>query len=158
MSTRCQIGVYDEPIKSNKDLENHIALIYRHSDGYPEGDSGVIADLLPFLKWFENERGFDVEYIAARLLQYMCNKYDDHGKEWDKKAGREIDEKALTGLLGHGICNALHGDIEYFYAISEGKIKIYTTSWGSGFKDFKEIGEIDILKDEGFKIPEEDKE
>jgi hypothetical protein len=36
MSTRCQIGFYPE--KPTKDtLQNPDALIYKHSDGYPEG-------------------------------------------------------------------------------------------------------------------------
>ncbi len=40
MSTRCQIGFY-EP--RQKDLTKFEALIYRHSDGYPDTDCGTVA-------------------------------------------------------------------------------------------------------------------
>jgi hypothetical protein len=42
MSTRCQIGIYSNE-KSAIDCPD--ILIYRHSDGYPDTDCGVVADL-----------------------------------------------------------------------------------------------------------------
>ena len=107
MSTRCQIGFYDS---MEKDLEKYEALIYRHSDGYPEG---VLPDIVPFLKEFSSDRGMtDIEYCSARLLQHLTNLYDAYAKNF----------------LGYGISNSFHGDIEYFYAIcSNGVINIYTS-------------------------------
>lgn len=114
MSTRCQIAFYEsEP----KDLNNFEALIYRHSDGYPEG---VMPDIEPFLKWWSKGRGLDdIEYVSARLLQYLCNRYDMHGYEYDKK------DKDFTGTLGHGICKDFHQDIEYLYVIYPNQLEVY---------------------------------
>jgi hypothetical protein len=49
MSTCCQIGFY-EP--DNFDLLKPDALLYRHSDGYPGGNGGVLAEIVPFLRVF----------------------------------------------------------------------------------------------------------
>jgi len=119
MSTRCQIGFYD---KKEDKLQDFQSLIYRHSDGYPEG---VLPDITPFLKWWKNERGLsDSEYASARLLQYLCNRYDGHNADYWK----EIDKKPnddLTGTLGHGICKNFHWDIEYFYKIYPNELQVY---------------------------------
>ncbi len=107
MSTRCQIGIYN-----NKEVNNHdfVALLYRHTDGYPDG---ILPDIKPFLKEFDIERGCeDTEYLAARLLQYLCNKHDLHKKDF----------------IGLGICNDFHEDIEYFYKISPHLIEVYKTT------------------------------
>lgn len=115
MSTRCQIGFYTKkPTKSQ--LLKPDALIYRHSDGYPEG---VLPDLEPIVCEFALKRGLDdTEYASARVLQQLCNIYDSKMKEW----GYEPD------FLGYGICKVFHGDIEYYYAISPERIDIYETS------------------------------
>lgn len=96
MSTRCQIIINDkDKIRSNT------AMIYQHYDGYPDTDNGVIANIVPFLKDFKKNRGLDdLEYLAARLLQYLINKNDK--------------EK----YTGYGICNQLHIDIEYLYIVT----------------------------------------
>lgn len=110
MSTRSQIGFYKE---RNSKLKSWEALIYRHSDGYPEG---VLPDIIPFLRWWKGSRGIsDLEYCSARLLQYLCNQYD----------GTDIVNKDYTGTLGHGICNQFHGDIEYFYFVYPNGVKVY---------------------------------
>jgi len=74
MSTRCQIAFYDRRPRGEKSImEKWEALVYRHSDGYPEG---VMPELVPFLRRWMKVRGWDLEYCAARLLQDMCNRYD----------------------------------------------------------------------------------
>jgi hypothetical protein len=109
------------------------AMLYRHSDGYPgtSEDSmfrcawdqsageflppsfndetgpewGVLWDIVPYIRWFRRIRGFhDDEYLAARLLQYLCNKYDTYFTGATKNGP--------TGVLGHGICGdgRVHGD------------------------------------------------
>lgn len=116
MSTRCQIGLY-EP--NEKDLNKWEALIYRHSDGYPGtvNESGVLADIIPFLHWWNSGRGIgDYEYCSARLLQYLCNKYD-----------LMAETPEFTGTLGHGICKGFHSDIAYFYAIYPDRLRVFET-------------------------------
>ena len=78
MSTRCQIGVYENKDKSLKEFD---VLLYRHSDGYPgkadNSEGGVLPEIIPFLKWWKSQRGIsDTEYAGARLLQWLCNNYD----------------------------------------------------------------------------------
>ena len=113
MSTRCQIAFYQaEP----KDLNKFESLIYRHSDGYP---TGVLPDILPFLKLWVKNRGIeDIEYCSARLLQKLCNEYD--------KGMNEMYE----GKTGYGICVELHGDIEYLYAVYPNKVNVYEVKFG----------------------------
>lgn len=143
MSTRSQIGFYEDDTKK---LEEFEALIYRHSDGYP---SGVLPDIMPFLSWWAKGRGMnDTEYLSARLLQYLCNEYDAHTVEWakgrlDRAFGNkeetlkeiEMTEK-FTGELGHGICKGFHCDIEYLYAISPSGVMVFEVSIGN-WEDFK---------------------
>ncbi len=113
MSTRCQMGIYANDTMSIKSAE---VFIYRHSDGYPGTEYGVVNCILPFLKWFNKERGIDDrEYCAARLLQHLTN------------VGDHIPSKSeyTVGTTGFGVDTQLHGDIEYFYHISPAKLKVY---------------------------------
>lgn len=127
MSTRCQIGFYEA---EEKNLANFKVLIYRHSDGYPDGESGVVADVMPFLRWWKTERGIsDFEYCSARLLQYLCNKYDNYSHVLFKNEANGTFESekigAFTGTLGHGISKGFHGDIDYLYAVRPDRLEIY---------------------------------
>ena len=128
MSTRAQIGFYES---EEKDLSKWEALIYRHSDGYPDTSTGVLAEILPFLQWWSEGRGLDdSEYCSARLLQYLCNKYDERGDEFEVRLNPDVvvtEKRKFTGILGHGICNGFYGDIEYFYAIYPDRLEVYDT-------------------------------
>ena len=121
MSTRCQIAFYEE---EPKELSKPKVLLYRHSDGYPEG---VVPDIKPFLEWWEREgRGIrDIEYVSARLLQYLCNKYDGHSEELRKENNWGKEEKGFTGETGYGICKDFHRDIEYLYVVYPSVLKVY---------------------------------
>ena len=102
MSTRCQIGFYEQGVK---DLTKFEALIYRHCDGYPDGESGVPADIVPILKDFNKNRGLDdTEYASAWLVA-----------------------KLKTDYLNIGISKDFHGDIEYFYAVYPDRLEVYKT-------------------------------
>jgi hypothetical protein len=35
------------------------ALIYRHWDGYPDDNSGVLATIIPFIREFKRLQGYD---------------------------------------------------------------------------------------------------
>ena len=100
MSTRCQIGFYEQ---GEKDLNKWDALLYRHSDGYPESEHGVVATIKPILDDFQAKRGLDdLEYAAAWLVA-----------------------KLKTDYLNIGISNGFHGDIEYYYAIRPEAMEVY---------------------------------
>ena len=134
MSTRCNIGVYEN--KEDK-LDDFYALLYRHSDGYPEG---VLPEIVPFLKWWDQQRGIgDTEYCGARLLQYLCNQSD--GGPAIKTAELLNKNTDYTGIYGYGICKYIHWDIEYFYKIYPKAVEVYETP----FKAFNDsTGKIDF--------------
>ena len=93
MSTRCQIGIYENGKAKFKEF---YALLYRHSDGYPgtiDGKKwGVLTDVVPFLRWWKTQRGIsDLEYTSARLLQYLCNTYDGHGNGTENLLSKNTD-------------------------------------------------------------------
>ena len=135
MSTRCQIGIYENDTRLNKPE----VLLYRHSDGYPDG---VLPEMMPFLRWFKKGRGMDVEYLGARLLQWLCNKYDGYGIA--NNFSPEIYDAGMTGVLGYGICKELHGDIEFYYAVYPDKVDVYECGWDASFNDFKLIKTLAI--------------
>jgi len=144
MSTRCQIGFYQNKESKLQDFE---ALLYRHSDGYPGTANGkqpgVLADIIPFLRWWKTQRGIkDLEYCAARLLQWLCDQSDVLPIRVEKTLGENTD---FTGIYGHGICRCFHQDIEYFYKIYPDAVEIYAVedNWDEfnpdGFKLIKTV-------------------
>jgi hypothetical protein len=143
MSTRCQIGVY--PAKDS-DLKDYTALLYRHSDGYPGTEDGkeygVLPDILPFIKEFLKKRGNDAEYLAARLIQYMCNNYDGEMQEFRAKGNPVVFN---SDMLGFGICNGFHSDIEFFYAIFPDRLEVYTCGWDEGPEKWNKIQTISLV-------------
>jgi len=118
MSTRCQIGFYPSEKTPLNDWE---ALIYRHSDGYPEEEFGVIKTIAPILQDFHRERGLeDIEYSSAWLVA-----------------------KLKTDFLNIGITKKIHSDIRYFYHVSPQGIRVFEIAddfyHNSSFENMKEI-------------------
>lgn len=130
MSTRCQIGFYygDNEQPFNKPS----ALIYKHSDGYEEG---VMPELLEYLKDPENARNIgDPEYLSAWYLYKLMGGFEEKGY-------------TSMGRIGFGICDGIHGDIEYYYAVYPDKVEIYETrGWDVDFDDFKLIKTVKLTK------------
>lgn len=136
MSTRCQIGFYQA---GEADLKKFEALLYRHSDGYPgteDGEEyGVLSEIVPFLRWFDNNRGTgDLEYVSARLLQHLCALHDKDSRDFDKDhegppRSHPYPDGSVYGALGYGICKAFHGDIQYFYRIDPKRIEVWEVTW-----------------------------
>ena len=102
MSTRCMIEV------------DHCAVkLYRHSDGYPEGESGVLASLIPQCKKFLAHRGWDPSYLLARIAQWQMDESDADMAEFRK--GQNM--KPQVECLSFGLDTQYHGDLEYVYII-----------------------------------------
>jgi len=119
MSTRCQVGFYPN---DEEDLTKWEALIYRHMDGYPGSQHGVIAELMPILQNFDKNRGLsDIEYAAAWLVR--CWKENE---------------------LNIGICRVFHGDIEYFYAVYKDHVDVYSCGFGSSPENWKHLITVDM--------------
>jgi len=125
MSTRCQIGFYPT---ENTPVDNWEALIYKHHDGYPDSDNGIIALIKPYLDDFAKHRGLsDLEYASAFLL-------------WKMQQQLKADDTGQWAMTGFGICKVFHGDIAYYYHVSPACIKVYKVLYGE-FE--KKDGEID---------------
>lgn len=112
MSTRTQIMV----------RENEKCKIYKHSDGYPEG---VLDVLLPTVTMFQEHRGWDSEYLTARIL--MAFAVDEHERYKEYQAEYEKDPEGPYSFVkyfggqmkvtGFGLDPDWHGDIEFAYVI-----------------------------------------
>lgn len=116
MSTRCQLGFYNE---GEENLENWEVLIYRHTDGNPKS---VLADIIPILKEIDEAIGFpDVEYASAFLVAQLKTDYKNIG-----------------------ISKEFHGDIDYFYQIFRDRIKVYQCRYGSPRSEWQLIKTISL--------------
>lgn len=101
MSTRCQIHfVYDADDKA-------FPSIYRHSDGYPEGEHGIIATLREFfsdvVSQCRDTRFNDPEYLAAKFVVWQALRY--------------ATPDAPLDFLGLGVAYSRHGDLSYEYRV-----------------------------------------
>ena len=73
MSTPCNITVRD-------DTGKEIVIVYKHTDGYPDGPAGMIAELQKFIREIRNHsthgpRLNDAELVASRLVVYLAREY-----------------------------------------------------------------------------------
>jgi len=93
MSTRCNIIIKDE--------YNSIQL-YRHCDGYPESEHGVIATLPQALKFAWPLPRMEASDMAAAVIA-----------AWKQQGGGNIYVDGEAHLP-----DSLHGDIDYYYVIS----------------------------------------
>jgi len=131
MSTRCQIEfkhVYNYFKRKRPIIERRT--VYRHSDGYPEDECGVINTLKQFLKW-NGGRNSDIEYQTANFIYWSKRKFEElyFNKDWTgtikKKADKNLkwsdvgSTNVSTLHTGFGVCenDGFHGDIEYFYEV-----------------------------------------
>ena len=120
MSTRCQIDfVVKGRFKNGKAFEER-RRVYRHSDGYPNGEAGVIAELEKFLNW-NNGRNTDVEYAAANFIYWSKKEMVEHFAKWKKERGDKYtqEDHDSDAQLGFGVCDPkqFHSDIEYWYEV-----------------------------------------
>ncbi|SDD93436.1 hypothetical protein [Natrinema hispanicum] len=132
MSTRSQLRfVHRNESAAEQDSTNHIAQVYRHSDGYPESVLQDLAQLKQLLEKTRTERG--PSYAAAQFifLETLSSMglYIDEGRERSIRADQPDDlldpsnmehlEQPLF-LLGHDVenpANGIHGDEEYLYIV-----------------------------------------
>lgn len=124
MSTRSQMRWID--------CDEVVATIYRHSDGYPDGENGVIADLKKFIKWLtggDQPRPIgDIEYASANWIYWNKKNTIEHlsGDCESDEEKKEIAER--WEKIGFGICpntdEHIHGDTEYLYEFDGHNIKV----------------------------------
>lgn len=100
MSTRCVVNFCSG--------KNIIAKVYRHYDGYPNGDTGMIASLNQFFEDVKKEtqdtRFTDPSYLAAKFVVWQANEYS-------RKPGS-------LEFSGVGVVLQDPGDIEYIWFVN----------------------------------------
>lgn len=125
MSTRCQIDFVDIYTVESKLYTDRVR-IYRHSDGYPDTESGVIPNLKKFLKWNKG-KNFNCEYAAANFILWSKLAYIHTMNVFGDISKKHTIESILfpahgsdtSYLLCEGVCNLkdFHSDIEYYYEV-----------------------------------------
>jgi len=138
MSTRCHIIVEDQEWGYN-------TILYRHSDGYPDGTHGVVYALAEFMQMFMHRRGWDPCFMPAQLLHFLISKDAAHMVEYMKEDikrfggpsqyQQEVLDTDGNNLLGYGISSEIHGDIEYAYVITKDGVNVYSTPCMGGCED-----------------------
>ena len=115
MSTRCQIQIEGEPIK-----------IYKHCDGYPNGEHGVLATLQPFVDFFLAKRGWDSEYLLAQIVREFARAdAADMVERLESEEGDRYGFADMYRTTGWGLGLEYHGDIEYLYTVKkDGRITV----------------------------------
>lgn len=109
MSTRCAIAFGYDSNHTHK-----VALVYRHSDGYP---SGAGADLLQFFEDVKahvqrgDTRFDDPSYLAAKFIVWLTQMHAH--SDWRKKRG----DDHLLSQIGVGVLMDYPGDLEYVYVV-----------------------------------------
>jgi len=117
MGTRCQIRFEDE---------DSIAQIYKHGDGYPQGESGIIMLLVQLQKYLLDTQTFrDASYTAAQFI--FVNKVIraiQSGKLNTIKdllePMKKLDKDVPYFLLEHGVEDTsadIHGDEAFLYVV-----------------------------------------
>jgi len=104
------------------------AIVYRHSDGYPDGLGQDLVEFVAEVSHLGDTRLGDPSYLAAKWVVFDVAK----GKEWQAKYDREREERGdppyyadqgRLEFLGVGITLQDPGDIEYRYLIRcDGKV------------------------------------
>ena len=154
MSTRCHI-IVEDPQYGDK------TILYRHNDGYPDGQHGVLASLVPFVARFMKHRGFDACYLGAQIIcdqinrsrEYMRRHYEesaDEAKSDDlRNYYRERAAAQENDFLGFGISGEIHGDVEFIYRVTPEGISVET----SGGRKLVKANEAKRMLTEGWIPP-----
>lgn len=99
--------------------EKPTAIIYRHSDGYPEGAGRDILKFLDECEKFEDSRFGDPSYLAARYVVFLASKFANKGYDADFNP-IPADPWSLE-FTGVGVCGADPCDIEFRYVVICGR-------------------------------------
>lgn len=120
MSTRAHIGFFEQEPTEEQRTKPEV-LIYKHSDGYPEG---TLPQLVDFCRTFNEHRGLrDTEYATARCVQFMTNFDDGEMTKFQQEQGKDWGKE--WSFLGYGVGTGFHGDVEYYYLVTPEEIKVY---------------------------------
>lgn len=120
MSTRATINFgHGRPTDEGRYL---VAKVYRHSDGYPDGEHGVPGSFDRFhdavRRETEGTRENDPSYYAAKYVVWQAGDYAEVAagfKHTGRKADPENEHQGSLCFLGVGIVKDDPADIEHTY-------------------------------------------
>ena len=98
---------------------NNTAIIYRHSDGYPEGAGRDLISFLKQCKALRDSRLDDPSYLAAKYVVFLADMFNDR---YDSKTGNRIRNESKLDFISVGIMPEDPSDIAYRYVVDCGKI------------------------------------
>jgi hypothetical protein len=114
MSTRCTIHFH---WGNEKEPD---AIIYRHCDGYPDGENGVLADLFKFFSDVEEQtkdtRFGDPSYLAAKFVVWQAHQNATR-LNWDTG---EYEPAPMLDFISLGVVQRDPADIAYRYHVQCG--------------------------------------
>jgi hypothetical protein len=90
-----------------------VAIVYRHTDGYPDGAGADICGFLDQCASLSDSRFSDPSYLAAKYVVFLADKFN-----WTHsyKAG-PIRPQSKLEFLSVGVVMEDPGDIEYRYEV-----------------------------------------
>lgn len=104
------------------DGSQRVAIVYRHSDGYPSGAGRDINTFLQACSKLKDSRLDDPSYLAAKYVVFLADMFNSHfEKQTNGEYGYTRNESKLD-FLSVGIMNEDPCDIEYRYVIDCGNL------------------------------------
>ena len=97
------------------------AIIYRHSDGYPDGAGVDLRKFLAECATLPDPRFTDPAYLAAKYVVWLANEFN---WTYDFSAKGMVKQRPTSRLefLSVGIMDQDPGDIEYRYIVNCSKM------------------------------------
>jgi hypothetical protein len=99
-----------------------VAIIYRHSDGYPEGAGTDILRFLEECAKLSDPRFTDPSYLAAKYVVFLANEFNC-GYEFKGKDFVKTPKGSRLDFLSVGVMDSDPSDIEFRYVIDCGTIE-----------------------------------
>ena len=96
------------------------AIVYRRSDGYPEGAGRDINQFLNECKKLKDPRLDDASYLAAKYVAFLANMFNNSFQfieENGKCKMKKVQHANRLDFLGVGIVDATFDDFAYSYTI-----------------------------------------
>lgn len=135
MSTRSTTHFVDTALD-----EAPTAIVYRHSDGYPEGAGSDILRFIEEVRQLPDSRLGDPSYLAAKYVVFLAREFSvDY--DWSTTPPTETPKASRLDFLSVGIVRNDPGDIAYRYTVAcdgSGAVLVDDLS-GSGPKPLADV-------------------
>jgi hypothetical protein len=128
------------------------ALVYQHSDGYPDGTNGVPMKLVQFFEAVEKDtndtRFGNPEYLAAKWIVWATQRDREQSAKWREKLGPAFGTPGAKdgplNFLGHGVSLIDHSDVEFLYFVEADRSGRPRVWWRSAYKVPKDA--VDVIE------------